>query len=251
MRYAMLIEYHGKYFSGWQIQPSLRTVQGEIERALKIVLREEIRIYGAGRTDAGVHALGQVASFSATDEIQPGRLLLSLNGVLPRDISVVSIARTEEGFHARYSARSKVYEYYLLNRRGRPAVLSDTVYHYHFDLDFDEIKKGIAYLNGIRDFSTFRAADNDCKGDVRDISISLDEREPHLYVFSFKGKAFYKNMIRIIIGTLLRLGRKNINYERFCEIAKSGERRMAFETAPPHGLILKQVIYEPGLNWEV
>lgn len=250
MRYALLIEYNGKYFSGWQIQPGLRTVQGEIERALKIIFKQEIRIYGAGRTDAGVHALGQVASFSLEEEMQPGKMLLSLNGVLPKDISVISVARVEGQFHPRYSVKTKVYEYYLLNRRSRPAVFSDTVYHYHFDLDLDEIKKGITYLNGIRDFSTFKSADNECKGDVRDIHISLYEKEPSLYVFSFNGKAFYKNMIRIIMGTLLRLGRKSITYERFCEIVKSGDRRMAFETAPACGLILKRVIYEPDLKWE-
>ncbi len=251
MRYALLIEYNGKFFSGWQVQQGLRTVQGEIERALKIVLKKDIRIFGAGRTDAGVHAIGQVASFSIDSEIDRGKMLLSLNGVLPKDISIISIVKTDDNFHPRYSAKTKIYEYYVLNRRSRPSVFPDTVYHFHFDLNFEEIQKGIEYLNSIRDFSTFKAADNECKGDIRDINISFRMTEPSLYVFSFVGQAFYKNMIRIIMGTLLRLGRGDIDYNRFIEIVNSKDRKKAFETAPACGLILKKVIYEPDINWGV
>jgi len=250
MRYALLVEYSGKFFSGWQVQPGLRTVQGEIERALKIFLKEDIRISGAGRTDAGVHASGQVASFDSRIELNLYQLLLSLNGILPRDISIIATAKVDDEFHPRYSTRTKIYEYRVLNRRGRPSLFSDTVYHFHFPMNLELIKSGIEYLNGITDFSTFKAADNECKGDVRNIRIELYESEQDLYVFKFEGKAFYKNMIRIIMGTLLRLGRGDIDLNRFYEVVKSGDRRAAFETAPACGLILRRVIYEPEIRWE-
>ncbi len=250
MRYALLLEYHGKFFSGWQAQPAKRTVQGEIERSLGIIFRDKIKVSAAGRTDAGVHATGQVASFELNKEIETKRLLLSLNGVLPKDISVISAARVKDDFHPRYSAKSKIYEYRLLNRHGRASLFSDTVYHFHFNLDFSAIREGIDFLNGLRDFSAFRAADNECKGDVREVDISFVETEPSLFIFTFRGRAFYKNMIRIIMGTLLRLGRGMIDIERFRLIAKSGDRKNAFETAPACGLILRKVIYDPEIKWE-
>ncbi len=250
MRYALLLEYNGRFFSGWQIQPFQRTVQGEIERSLGIIFKREIKVSAAGRTDAGVHATGQVASFIIEEEIRTKSLLLSLNGILPKDISVISVAKADDGFHPRYSAKSKIYEYRLLNRSGRPSLFSDTLYHFHFPLDFDAIKKGIDFLNGLKNFSTFKAADNECKGDIREVEISFYEAEPSLYIFTFKGRAFYKNMIRIIMGSLLRLGRGMVDIERFKKIAVSGDRKMAFETAPACGLILRKVIYEPDLRWE-
>ncbi len=251
MRYALLLEYHGKFFSGWQVQPQRRTVQGEIERALKIILKEDIRISAAGRTDAGVHATGQVASFTTDKEITSRSLLLSLNGVLPKDISVISVAGVDEGFHPRYSAKGKIYEYRVLSRIGRASVFADTIYHYHFNLNFEIIKEGIDFLNNQRDFSAFKAADNECKGDVREIEISYSETEPALYTFTFKGRAFYKNMIRIIMGTLLRLGRGDIDIEDFKMIVESRDRKKAFETAPACGLILRRVLYDPEIKWEI
>lgn len=249
MRYALLIEYNGKDFAGWQVQPSLRTVQGEIERALKVIFKRDIKVIGAGRTDAGVHATGQVAAFDIEDRIEKKRLLLSLNGLLPPDISIISVAEVDDSFHPRYSAKTKIYEYRLLIRSGRPSLFRDTLYHYHYALNFDEIQKGIDFLNTITDFSTFKAADNECKGDIRMVRISFREVEPSFYVFTFEGRAFYKNMIRIIMGTLLRLGRGDIDIDEFIRIAKSGDRREAFETAPACGLILRRVIYEPDINW--
>lgn len=250
MRYALLVEYHGKFFSGWQVQPNHRTVQGEIERALKIILKQDIRISAAGRTDAGVHATGQVAAFDYEGEIGCKSLLLSLNGVLPKDISILSVVPVSDEFHPRYSAKQKIYEYRVLNRHARAAVFVDTVYHFHFNINIEKIQKGIEYLNSIKDFSTFKASDNECKGDVREIQINFIEEEPSLYLFRFKGRAFYKNMIRIIMGTLLRLGRGDVDFEGFKKIVESGDRKKAFETAPACGLLLKRVIYEPDINWE-
>lgn len=250
MQYALLVEYHGKFFSGWQVQPSKRTVQGEIERALKILLKKDIRVLGAGRTDAGVHAIGQVASFTSDKEIDLKRFMLSLNGILPRDISIISIAQVDDNFHPRYSAKSKIYEYRVLSRISRPAVFSDTIYHFYHPINIEEIKRGIEFLNSLRDFSAFKAADNECKGNIREVTITLAEQEPSLYVFTFKGRAFYKNMIRIIMGTLLRYGKGDVDFEGFKRIALSGDRKMAFETAPACGLILKRVIYEPEIKWE-
>jgi len=250
MRYALLVEYSGKFFSGWQVQPGLRTVQGEIERALRVLFKSEIRVTGAGRTDAGVHATGQVASFDLNYEVDLRRLLLSLNGILPSDVSIVATARVSDDFHPRYSTKNKIYEYRVLNRRGRPSLFSDTVYHFHYNLNLEMVTKGMEVLNSITDFSAFKATDNECKGEVRKVRIDLYESEPDLYVFRFEGRAFYKNMIRIIMGTLLRLGKGDIDMDRFCEIVRSGDRRLACETAPARGLILRRVIYEPEINWE-
>ncbi len=251
MRYALLIEYHGKFFSGWQVQPQKRTVQGEIERSLRIIFRKDIRISAAGRTDAGVHATGQVASFESDEIPDTKRFLLSLNGVLPKDISVISVAPVDESFHPRFSAKTKIYEYRLLTRKGRPSLFADTVYHYHFALDFEKIQSGIAFFNNLRDFSAFKASDNECKGEVREVEISVAETEPSFYIFTFRGRAFYKNMIRIIMGTLLRLGRTDIDIGQVKQIAESGERKNAFETVPACGLILRRVIYEPEIKWEI
>ncbi|MGB9600612.1 MAG: tRNA pseudouridine(38-40) synthase TruA, partial [Myxococcota bacterium] len=120
---------------------------------------------------------------------------------------------------------------------------------FHFHLDIERIKEGIEYLNGIKDFSAFKASDNECRGEVREIRINLSYEEPSLYLFTFRGRAFYKNMIRIIMGTLLRLGRGDVDIEGFKEIVESGDRRKAFETAPACGLILRRVIYEPDIDW--
>ncbi|MCX7944438.1 MAG: tRNA pseudouridine(38-40) synthase TruA [Deltaproteobacteria bacterium] len=251
MRYALLIEYNGKLFSGWQVQPSKRTVQGEIERALKIIFKRDIRILGAGRTDAGVHATGQVATFDVEEDCPPKKILSSLNGILAKDVSIVSISRVGDDFHPRFSAKTKIYEYRLLTRYSRPSLFADTVWHYRYPLDFKKIEEGIGFFNKLRDFSAFKAADNECKGDIREIELSHIEVEPSLYVFIFKGRAFYKNMIRIIMGTLLRLGRGDIGMKELLEIAKSGDRKRAFETAPACGLILRKVIYDPDIKWEI
>lgn len=253
-RYRLLLEYDGTGFAGWQFQPGCRTVQGEIERAVKILTKEEIRVTAAGRTDAGVHAAGQVASFAVETSLDPERVLRAFNGILPRDVRVLSAAETDPGFDPRRNATGKTYRYSILNRIAGSALNYGQVLHYPYKLDLRAMQAAATSFVGEHDFSAFRASDCESDNAIRRImGCDVSGREGGLVTIELTATAFVKNMVRIITGTLLEVGNGRRVPESIAAALASGRRNDAGVTAPAHGLMLERVYYgdvpEIGMEW--
>lgn len=238
----LILEYNGKNYSGWQKQPGKRTIQSEVEEAIKELTTEDVDLYASGRTDAGVHALGQVASFNTESKIEPDRLVLALNSKLPKDISILKASYEDMDFHARFSAKAKKYRYIIYKRPERSVFLSDTSYHVRYKLDFEKMKKEAVSLVGEHDFTSFVSSGSSAKSNVREIYFITVEEDGDTIVIEVCGNGFLYNMVRIIVGTLVDIGRGKIEMTME-DIINSKNRDMAGHTAPPQGLFLKEVIY--------
>ncbi|WP_300277215.1 tRNA pseudouridine(38-40) synthase TruA [Peptacetobacter sp.] len=238
----IIVQYNGANYCGWQEQPDSLGIQGNIEYAIKEITKEKVKINGSGRTDAGVHAIGQVANFKIESKIDVSRIPDALNSKLPKDISIIDAEEVDEDFHARYSAKGKVYRYLVYNSRYRNPILKDISYQVKYDLDFDKMKKAAESLVGTHDFCGFMSSGSSIKDTVRTIRNVKIEKEGDLIVFEFEGNGFLYNMVRIISGTLIDIGRGKIE-ENMEEIIKSKNRSNAGHTAPGHALFLKKVFY--------
>lgn len=238
----IVVQYNGANYCGWQEQPDSLGIQGNIEYAIKEITKEKVKINGSGRTDAGVHAIGQVANFKIESKIDVSRIPDALNSKLPKDISIIDAEEVDEDFHARYSAKGKVYRYLVYNSRYRNPILKDISYQVKYDLDFDKMKKAAESLVGTHDFCGFMSSGSSIKDTVRTIRNVKIEKEGDLIVFEFEGNGFLYNMVRIISGTLIDIGRGKIE-ENMEEIIKSKNRSNAGHTAPGHALFLKKVFY--------
>ncbi|TCO74981.1 tRNA pseudouridine(38-40) synthase TruA [Marinisporobacter balticus] len=239
----LIIEYDGTNFSGWQMQPNARTVQEEIEKGLKKIIKKEVKINGSGRTDAGVHALGQVANFKETFSIPIQKIPLALNAMIPEDISIKEAIEVPENFHARYHAKGKRYIYKIYNGQLRSALLKNHAYFTSYTLNVEKMKKATAYFIGEHDFKAFMASRTSIKNTVRTIQdIRLYEQE-ELLILDIKGNGFLYNMVRIMTGTLVDIGRGRIDEKDLPNIIKSCSRESAGHTAPPQGLYLAEVYY--------
>jgi tRNA pseudouridine38-40 synthase len=238
----LLIQYDGTDFSGWAKQPGLRTVQGELERALGVVLRRnEPVLTVAGRTDAGVHALGQVASYPG----EPARAE-SLNAVLPCDVSVLSCERAADGFSARHDATSRAYRYRLLTRRARSPFETRTALHWPHRFDLDALHAGAAALRGTHDFTAFTPTETDHVRFRRDVLTARWEHDAvtdHLD-FLIEADAFMRNMVRVLVGTMLEIGSGRRTTDQLRELLGGRPRAEGGQTAPPRGLALVGVGYE-------
>jgi tRNA pseudouridine38-40 synthase len=241
--FRLIVEYNGAPFSGWQAQPSQRTVQGTLEEALATLLRTPTRLQGAGRTDAGVHALGQAASFETDVDISPARLQKGLSALCRPDIAVVDAEKAADGFNARFDAKAKHYRYTLLNRSAPSPLRASQSYHVPQTLDLDALKAAAAVLVGEHDFSAFRAADCGRQNTLRTLTEIRVTPEPPLVHVDVFGNAFLKNMVRIIAGTLVEVGVGRLTRADVQEALESGDRTRAGRTAPAHGLTLVQVFY--------
>jgi len=239
----LLIEYDGTDFSGWQRQDGQRTVQGVIEEVLAQMTGEPVAIQGAGRTDAGVHAEGQVAHLALPGRIPNDGLLKGLNGLLPRDIAILDVADAAPEFNARFSARGKVYRYQIWNHPVRSALLDRRVWHCRRPLDTQRMRDVAALLVGEHDFRAFRAADCERRTTVRLIRRLDVSRQGALISLEVEATAFLKNMVRILAGTLWGAGRGDIDEARVRRALASGVRTEAGMTAPAQGLTLVRVIY--------
>ena len=240
----LLIEYEGTNYAGWQVQKNLPTIQGTIQEKLKILTGEEIELTSASRTDAGVHALGQVANFRTVRGISLHSVQMGLNALLPDDIAVKSAEDVSMDFDSRKDAKSKTYRYLILNRPYPSAINRNFSWHVFQKLDTDAMKKAASYLVGKKDFTSFRAAECDALHFVREIlSFSIKKKDDGFLEIEVKGTAFLRHMVRIMVGTLVAIGKDKIKVEDFQRIIGAKDRRLAGMTAPPYGLFLKEVEY--------
>ncbi len=246
-RIAVLLEYSGKAFHGSQLQLGVRTVQSELESALRVLARKQVRLTLSGRTDTGVHASGQVAHFDWDDEnVDLGRLSNSLNGIIKRDLAVRGIQWVPDTFHARFSANAREYVYRILNHPCRSALLKDTHYFVPQPLNLNAMTDGASRLLGRHDFSSFRSSNADTTSTICSVTKAdlLNLGEGRLE-FRIAANRFVYNMVRIIVGTLVEIGLNKKGPESMSVALAGLNRDFAGPTAPPWGLTLTSVRY-PG-----
>ena len=239
--YKLLLSYDGTYFHGWQRQPRRRTVQGVIEDALAKITQKKIPVIGAGRTDAGVHALGQTAHFRAKISLTEEELFRAYNSILPNDVRIVSLETTDSNFHARKTAQSKIYQYRIFNAPHLSPFLSRYVYHWTTPLDVARMKKGASSFIGEHDFSGFSS--NRFLHPVRKVFFSEIKKKGSEILYTVEANGFLRYMVRTIIGTLLEVGKDKMAPERIDEIFIQKNRALAGPTAPAKGLCLIEVNY--------
>jgi len=240
----LTIEYDGTNYLGWQVQPKGPTIQRVLEETLKKITGEEVRLIGSGRTDAGVHAFGQVAHFKTHSKISLHSMARALNSLLPPDIVIRRVREVDENFHARKSCKSKIYEYRILNRNLRSAFYNKYAWHIPQKLNLKEMKEATRYLIGEHDFSSFRSVGTPTQTATRKvIRAEWKKGRDGLLYFEIEANGFLKQMVRAMVGTLVEVGRGRLSPEEFQEILQSKDRRKAGPTAPAHGLLLKEVKY--------
>lgn len=245
----LTIEYDGTNYFGWQVQDNVVTIQGTIEEALERLLREKITLIGSGRTDRGVHALGQVANFWTKSNIPGDKFKYALNSLLPDDITIVDSEEVELKFHSRFHAIKKRYKYLVYNSEMPRALYRNYAYHFPYNLNIDEMIKAAQHFIGTHDFKAFMAAGSDVKTTVRTIYDFSIVKNKDLIEFSVEGNGFLRNMVRIMVGTLLNVGIGKINAEDVPKIIIEGERKNAGPTIPPQGLYLEKVFYPEKISW--
>ena len=241
--FKITLEYDGTQYHGWQVQPTLPTIQGTIEAAIRKVVQQDVDVVGAGRTDAGVHALGQVAHFSTTARLTDEEWHRALNGLLPPDIAVLAVEQVPETFHARFSAKSKLYRYQILTRVHRSALSRSKVLHYPYPLDLAPMQEASRALVGTHDFSSFQGSPTDTENPVCTITRLTIERFGDEIRFEVEANRLLKQMVRNIVGTLLEVGRGKLKAGDVAEILAAKDRTKAGPTAPAHGLYLVRVDY--------
>ena len=240
----LTIEYDGKKFNGWQKQPDKLNIQGEIENAIKEITGVEIELIGSGRTDAGVHAFGQVANFKTNSNLPIEKFAIAINSKLKKSIIVKQAEEVEERFHSRYNAKKKTYRYVINNSKQGTAIYRDLECHIPMNLNIQEMKKASKYFEGEHDFKAFKASGTSSKSSIRTIYKAEVIAEGDRIKIELTGNGFLYNMVRIISGTLVDVGLGKIKPEEIPCIIESGDRSKAGKTLPAHGLYLVEVKYE-------
>ncbi|BBL79551.1 tRNA pseudouridine synthase A [Rubrobacter xylanophilus] len=243
MRFAGLVEYDGTGFSGWARQPGERTVEEELSRALRTVLRQPVRLTAAGRTDAGVHASGQVVSFEAKTGLSPEAIAYKASAVLPEDVALRRCVRAPVGFDARRDAVSRSYEYRILNAPVRSPLLRHRAVHVGWRPDFGLLREAAALVLGAHDFRAFTPAKSHHVHFERLVSESRWERRGDLLVYRITADAFLYNMVRALVGTMLEVARGRRDLASFEKLLKGAHRAEGGPTAPARGLTLVRVRY--------
>jgi len=246
MRYSLKIAYDGTKYSGWQVQSNAQSIQALVQKALTTVLRHPTNLTGSGRTDAGVHAKGQIAHFDTDVVFRPKSLLLSINAFLPPDIRVVAIEPREADFHARYSAKSKIYHYHLHLDPVADPILAPYRFHVLERICRQKLKNGTKYFIGTKDFTSFanQAYRGSASRDPVRTLLRFDAfEEPGGIRLEIEATGFLYKMARNIVGTLLEYAKSKITAEEIEEIFQSKDRKKAGAAAPPHGLFLMHVNY--------
>ena len=242
-RLAIGIEYDGTAYNGWQIQPHAPSIQQSLNEAISVVADEPVQCVGAGRTDTGVHATGQVAHFDTRAERAERSWLLGINSNLPADINVTWVRQTDQEFHARFSARSRSYRYVILNRPVRSALERHRSWWFMQPLDEQRMREGAALLVGEHDFSSFRAASCQANSPVRTITeLTVRRDAQHIYV-DCSANAFLHHMVRNLVGSLARVGCGDATVDWLAEVLAARDRRVSGITAPAAGLTLTAVGY--------
>jgi tRNA pseudouridine38-40 synthase len=242
--FKLVLQYDGSNYHGSQLQLGVQTIQGVVEDALEQILGEKVRIHAAGRTDAGVHALGQVIHFNAHTDISSDDLKSRLNGVLPEDIRVLSSEEMPLSFHSRYHAIGKVYRYTILNSKIRGRYTAKSAHVFSAKLDLDRMREAASYLVGTHDFSAFGVnPGREVSNAIRTIKRLDLRREGHYIFIELEADGFLYKMVRSIVGTLINVGVGKTTPEEIPKILESRDRCRAGATAPPHGLCLVEVKY--------
>jgi tRNA pseudouridine38-40 synthase len=242
--FKLTIEYDGSAFHGWQRQRSDRTVQETIEQALSRMTGEKVTVIGSGRTDAGVHARGQVAGFQTTSRLDARIFFNGLNSLLPDDVRICACDQMPEGFHARFDVRCKHYRYHILNRPIAPAIGRQFVWHIRKPLNIAAMSKAAAILVGTHDFKAFEGTGSPRAHTVRTVTAStIRTTEGGNLTYDIEADGFLRFMVRNIVGTLVEVGRGKRTAEEMKAILASQDRSRAGATAPPQGLFLIEVSY--------
>ena len=244
-RYQILIEYVGTNFRGWQIQKKGKTIQGLLQEKISKLLKEKIILLGAGRTDTGVHAIEQSAHFDCKNQIKDlDRFLKSINHFLDKKgVSILKIKKRNKNFHARFSARVRIYKYIIINRIGRPVLEKDRVWHIMKKLDLVAMKKGAKKLVGTKDFSTFRASSCRAKSPIKTMKLVKIKSNKNKIEIEFRSRSFLQQQVRSMVGCLKYLGEKKWSLKKFEDVIKSKKRIFCAPPAPPQGLFLSRIIY--------
>ncbi|MBN2538903.1 MAG: tRNA pseudouridine(38-40) synthase TruA [Deltaproteobacteria bacterium] len=244
MRNVMIVcEYDGTAYHGWQRQPNGISIQEVLEKKIGTITQEEIRLTASGRTDAGVHALNQVANFRTKSTIGCGNLLKGVNSLLPEDIVVKVLRDTDKEFHARYSAKSKIYVYRIFNNPVRSALYRNCSWHLRAPLDVDAMGQAAKILEGMHDFSSFCASGGDAEDHIRTVIDTSVHMKGDIISFTIEANGFLRYMVRNIVGLLVDVGREITTPTGFKEIMVAMDRTRAGITAPPQGLFLMEVRY--------
>ncbi|MCW5519293.1 tRNA pseudouridine(38-40) synthase TruA [Aureitalea sp. L0-47] len=241
MRYFIDISYHGKNYHGWQIQPEAISVQEVLERTISTLLRDEIKITGAGRTDTGVHARQLMAHFDCGKEFDKNEFKFRINSFLPKDIAVNQVLLVKDDAHARFDAVSREYQYYVLLKKD--PFLQELSYLLHTPPDMELMNKASALLLGHQDFQCFSRSNTDVKTYYCDVRTATWEKKGDRLIFTIEADRFLRNMVRAVVGTLLDIGWGKTNLEHLEEILRSKDRSKAGASAPAHGLFLTKVEY--------
>lgn len=239
----LVIEYDGSSYAGWQRQNNALSIQEAVERAIGLITSEEITITGSSRTDAGVHARGQTANFYTKSKIPVEKFSAAINSKLPRDISILGAEEVSEDFHARYFSKGKRYSYTILNRRANPALMRNYLSHCPYELNFEDMVRASRSFIGTHDFSAFRSTGSSVKTSVRTVRFLELEKKGDIITMNIEADGFLYNMVRIIAGTLIDIGRGRIPADSISDIIASKDRERAGHTAPPMGLCLEKVYY--------
>lgn len=241
--FKLTIEYDGTNYSGWQKQKNARTIQEELETVIEKILKEKIAVTGSGRTDAGVHALAQVANFKTEKEIYANELQSAINTLLPADIIVTNISEESEDFNARRSSKLKHYRYVINNNKFPSALNVNREYHFKYNLDVDIMKIATGDIIGRHDFKAFMASGSSIQNTVKEIyNVDINKLGGRV-VIDVVGTGFLYNMVRIIVGTLLDIGSGKLDICTIKNMITTGDRTLGGKTVGPEGLYLVEVIY--------
>lgn len=240
----LTIEYDGKDFNGWQKQPNKLNIQGSIELAIEQITGEKVEINASGRTDAGVHAWGQVANFKTNSNLPIDRFPIAINSKLKKSIRILNAEEVDEKFHSRLNCKKKTYRYIINNSSIGSAIYRNIETHIPQKLDIEKMKKAIKYFEGEHDFKAFKASGTSSKSSIRKIfKAEVFEIQNNRIYIELTGNGFLYNMVRIIAGTLVDVGLGKIKPEDIPDIILSGKREKAGKTLPPNGLYLLNVEY--------
>lgn len=243
-RIKLVVQYNGKNFSGWQVQPNKRTVEGELEKVLEFLLKKKVKTYASGRTDAGVSSYGQVLHFDTDENVDVKKLLVSLNGLLPEDVAVLSAEKVPESFDARFSVKKKTYQYRFYVSRFRLPLFEDFAFRVNDYVDVQKMREACSEFIGTYDFESFVSQKSGKSDFVRTIyDAKILELDDGLFSFEVTGNGFLYNMVRIMFGTILKAGYGKIKPEEIKDILKGKNRSLAGKTMPAKALVMKKVEY--------